>query len=116
VKRLVALAALAVALAGCSGPAQQGKVARWQYQPPTSQTVDASCDMWSGYSGGSGSGGGSGTAICLVENTAVEPEPQQCTLTLSDGATEDLNVPEQECRAYLGQQWPIGGSTGSASG
>lgn len=106
--RLLAVASVcasAALIAACSGPAQQGKVTRWQYQPPQSQTVDTSCSWWSGSSTKT-----SGSAYCLSENTAVEPEPQQCTLTLSSGATVDLNVGQPQCRAYLGQQWPIGGS------
>lgn len=108
-KRTVAAAVLAgalVALLGaCSGPAQQGKVTRWQYLPPTSQQVNTSCAYWSG-SGGKYSS----SAYCLDYNTAVEPEPQQCTLTLSSGAREDLDVSVTQCRAYVGRQWPIGGS------
>lgn len=98
--------ALAVVLAACGGPAQQGKVTRWQYLPPRSQTVDVSCAYYAGSGGKYG-----GSAYCVSENTAVEPEPQQCTLTLGDGAKVDLNVGEPQCRAYLGQQWPAGGAS-----
>lgn len=98
-------------LAACSGPPHQGKVVRWQYRPPSDQSVDVSCDIYMGTGSSSRvTGSSTGNLYCLDWNTATEPAPQDCHLTLSSGATEDLDVSAAECRSYLGQQWPVGGS------
>jgi hypothetical protein len=113
-------AAGVLALAACGGPAQQGKVTGWSYQPPSVQSVDVSCSWWSasgsGSSYGSSSGryagssfSGSSSNYCLDWNTADEPKPQVCTLKLSTGAAVRLDLPEQACRGYLGQQYPPAG-------
>jgi hypothetical protein len=100
-----AAAVLAAAvLAACSSAPTSGKVTAWTWTPPTVQTVNVSCEFWSGQQG---------SGYCLDWNTAQLPKPQDCALTFtSSGATgkTDLNVGETECRAFLGQHWPIGGT------
>ena len=108
-----ARAALAVVpaaflLAGCGSGPSSGTVTAWTWMPPTVQTVDMSCAIWSG---------SKTSSICLDYNTAQMPDPQVCKLTFtSDGksGTASLNVGEAQCRAFLGQHWPPGG-TASAS-
>ena len=113
-KTRIAVAAMLLGAAGllaaCSGPPHQGKVVRWQYKPPSDQSVDVSCDIYMGTGQSYSSGSSTGNLYCLSWNTVTEPAPQDCRLTLSSGATEDLNVSAAECKGYLGQQWPIGGS------
>lgn len=115
--RLVASAAAALAAGaaavGCSA-STTGTVTAWTYTPPTVQTVDTGCSWWSGSSSSKYSSS-SGSSYCLDEDTAQEPMPQVCQLALSSGATFKLDVGQEPCKSYLGQHWPIGGSTTAAS-
>lgn len=99
--RIAAVAGTA-ALAACSGPAQQGKVTGWQWSPPSVQTVNTTCDWWSG-------GHKTSSSYCLSWNTRTLPFPQICTLRLSSGAFVKLAVAEADCKGMLGSHWPIGG-------
>lgn len=108
--KVIAAAALLAAvpvLTACGGPAQTGTVRSYTYKPPGVQTVATSCSWWS--SGGSSKYGSSGSGYCLDENTAQEPDPQDCELTLSSGARVRLDVTEAQCKAYLGRHWPLSG-------
>jgi hypothetical protein len=100
------------AVAACSSGPSSGKVTAWSWTPPTVQSVDTSCSMMS-YPGKNG-----GVAYCMDYNTAQEPEPQVCKLTFASGGesgTADLNVGEAACKAFLGQQWPPGGTASASS-
>jgi len=102
----VTFLAIALPLTACSGPPQEGTVTGWKWSPPSVQTVDTQCDLWSG-TGGKNSN--SGSSYCLSWNTKTEPFPQVCTLRLSSGATLKLAISERACKAMLGTQWPVGG-------
>lgn len=96
-------AAAAVLVTGCS--ASSGTVTAWKWTPPAVQTVDTSCNWWSG----SGS-----SRYCAEWNTAQVAGPQVCTLTFSDGGsagTVTLNISKADCRGFLGQHYPPGGTT-----
>ena len=100
---LAALGVCALLAVGCS--ASSGTVTAWKWTPPAVQTVDTSCSWWSG----SGS-----SRYCAQYNTALVSGPQVCTLTYSGGAetgTATLNISEADCRSYLGQHYPPGGTT-----
>lgn len=108
----LAIVPAAVLVAACSSSPSSGKVTAWTWTPPTVQSVNTSCSMMS-YPGKNG-----GVAYCLSYDTAQEPEPQVCKLTFTSGGqsgTASLNVSEAQCKAFLGQHWPLGGTSPASS-